>query len=394
MTVAAGPAETTGLTSAQAYATQMMTAYTTTAEQTRIIADALAGHGVTGPAVAAIEHAHELTVQAGSAWGQVSAALQRQTAVSEAYAVSPEAGSKAFLTDGRAATSSGPSPAGDTARSSGRPPQQPDAVGALWVDPDDGYEAVGRIVKRTKSSADIEWPNGRVQRHVPFSDPQLRWLTAEEVAAEATVAERWPDKVRGVDGMVAYEADDENVTLTAGTTQQVAGIDPEAWRNSDAKERYAVFGRDGELPKLTRALGAASRAATAGKPYRKTIDGDDIGDVELTVVPQPQAAPTITMTVRPYTDVGDREDLAEQLKDLAQERDTDLADIPHETEDDDHPERMRPLTDDERAAWAAGIQADYQTAHDECRRENPDPQPLVVTLTVPMAGRLREQLAG
>lgn len=271
------------------------------------------------------------------------------------------------------------------AKPSGRPPQQPDAAGALWIDPADGSEVRGRIVNRTKTSADIEWPNGHVEKHVKFTDPAkygtFQWLTQEQLDAEQA-ATRWPERVRSVDGLVGIQRDDDNgVTITAGTVQQVAGIDPDAWRHRTA-ERYAYFGQEEELPKLRRALGAAARAAGQGKPYRKMVDGADIGDVELTVVPQAHSEPAVTVTVRPYSDISD-------LEDWKQTTEADFGEVPDEIEDDDNDGRTRPLTAEERAGWQADIRADYE----RWKAENPPPAPLVVTLTVPMVDRLRDQLA-
>jgi hypothetical protein len=65
----------------------------------------------------------------------------------------------------------------------------------------------GRIVKRTKSTADVEWANGRVRRGVKFTDPDLRWLTTHDLAAEDAVATRWPDTVRTLDGAATADTD-------------------------------------------------------------------------------------------------------------------------------------------------------------------------------------------
>lgn len=71
--------------------------------------------------MAAVSRAQDLTLQAGGAWAQASAALDRQTVVKEAYAVAPEAGSKKFLTDeAGSAGSTGPT----------SPPQARTAVSA------------------------------------------------------------------------------------------------------------------------------------------------------------------------------------------------------------------------------------------------------------------------
>ena len=78
-----GP-EMTGLASAQTYAAAMAAAYAGTATGTEAFAAGLSGHGVDGPAVAAVNRAQELTPQAGAAWSAASAALDQQTIVKEA----------------------------------------------------------------------------------------------------------------------------------------------------------------------------------------------------------------------------------------------------------------------------------------------------------------------
>lgn len=271
-----------------------------------------------------------------------------------------------------------------TASSSGRPPQHPDAAGALWIDPHDGNEGIGRIVKRTKSTADIEWPNGRVEKGVKFTDPDRygtwQWLTQQQLDAE-NAATRWPERIRGGDGLVGLEPGEEGVTITAGTAQQLAGIDPEAWRHR-GDERYAYFDQGDDLPKLRRALGAAGRAAKQGKTYRKKVDGSDIGDVELSVTPQQSGDTPVTLTVLPYADIGAADD-------RKQAKESDFGTVPDQVEDDDHEGRMRPLTAEERSAWQADIRADYET----WLAENPLPEPLVVTLSVPVVDRLRDRLS-
>jgi hypothetical protein len=127
-----GPAEVIGLASAQAYVAQMTSACTAAAEQARRLADALAGHSVAGAAVAAIKRAYDLTAQAGSAWAQVGAALDRQITVKEAYAVAPQAGSKTFLTDDASAVGAERRPANTS--------DEPVAEGA-----EDRLRLVGRV---------------------------------------------------------------------------------------------------------------------------------------------------------------------------------------------------------------------------------------------------------
>ena len=114
-----GPPEVTGLGSAREYAAGMVQAFTRAATGTQTFAAGLGGHGVDGPAVTAVARAQELTSAAAAAWEQASGALDQQTVVQEAYAVTPEAGDKQFLTDG----TNGPGgPADTTAPGVGDPP--------------------------------------------------------------------------------------------------------------------------------------------------------------------------------------------------------------------------------------------------------------------------------
>jgi hypothetical protein len=64
-------------------------------------------------------------------------------------------------------------------RSGGRPPLQPDAVAVEWTGPDGPVR--GRIVKRTKTTATVQWSTGRVEPGVKLNAPDLRWLTAADV---------------------------------------------------------------------------------------------------------------------------------------------------------------------------------------------------------------------
>jgi hypothetical protein len=95
-------------------------------------------------------------------------------------------------------------------RSGGRPPLQPDAVAVEWTEP--GQERVrGRIVKRTKTTADIEWSTGRVERGVSFKAANLRWLT-EDVAPvgplpRSTEPIRPPNGGEGIDqGLMHFDS--------------------------------------------------------------------------------------------------------------------------------------------------------------------------------------------
>jgi hypothetical protein len=95
----AGPPEVTGLVTAQQYAAGMSSAYAQVADQTAQFVAGLGGHGVDGPAVAAVHRAQELTQAAGAAWAEANTALGHQTVVKEAYMSAPDAGGKAFVTD-------------------------------------------------------------------------------------------------------------------------------------------------------------------------------------------------------------------------------------------------------------------------------------------------------
>ncbi|MEN3308908.1 MAG: hypothetical protein V7603_5110 [Micromonosporaceae bacterium] len=101
----AGPAEVTGLPSAQAYARGMTEAYAGIVTRAEGFAAGLSGQGVHGPAVSAVVRAQELTAAASAAWAKASSALDRQNLVREAYMSAPDAGSKAFVTG-----ATGPSP--------------------------------------------------------------------------------------------------------------------------------------------------------------------------------------------------------------------------------------------------------------------------------------------
>jgi hypothetical protein len=93
-----GTPEVTGLGTAQLYAAGMSHACAGIASLAAQFAAGLGDQDVAGPALAAVARAQELTQAAGTAWAQAAAALDRQTAVKEAYASAPEAGGKAFVT--------------------------------------------------------------------------------------------------------------------------------------------------------------------------------------------------------------------------------------------------------------------------------------------------------
>lgn len=195
--LAGGPSEITGLASARAYAAGMREAFSSAACGAEAFAARLDGHGVHGPAVAAVGRAQELTLQAGAAWAQASGALDRQTVVTEAYAVAPEAGSKRFLTETGGAGGAVPTnrPPADPAASAGRTAgeQAEDAVldahGRLKV-ADTSAEAQriraeAEAIRRRRQPAPTDNPyTGRV--HVDDLD-----LDPEEPLAEVAQVFRW-----------------------------------------------------------------------------------------------------------------------------------------------------------------------------------------------------------
>lgn len=95
-----GPAvESTGLTTAIAYAQQMSQAMSGNLPGTdQWIAQLSDRHGVTGDALASARRAVELQQQAAAAWGSCAAALGTQTTVREAYTATPGAGTREFVT--------------------------------------------------------------------------------------------------------------------------------------------------------------------------------------------------------------------------------------------------------------------------------------------------------
>jgi hypothetical protein len=75
----------------------------------------------------------------------------------------------------------------------GREPEKPDATAVKWVDPQTGSVHVGVIRNRTKTTADVEWDNGRVEKGVKFNDTKVEFLSAEDgdtIRAEHEAAER------------------------------------------------------------------------------------------------------------------------------------------------------------------------------------------------------------
>lgn len=81
----------------------------------------------------------------------------------------------------------------------GREPEKPDATAVKWVDPQTGTVHVGVIRNRTKSTADVEWDNGRVEKGVKFDDDKVEFLTPEDgetARAEHEAAERAAERDR------------------------------------------------------------------------------------------------------------------------------------------------------------------------------------------------------
>ena len=90
--------EVTGLGSALAHATAMRRAYEESIAGAEQYLAGLEAGGVSGEAVAAVRQAMEAQQQAAAAWATAEQALSRQVTVREAYAASPGAGSREFVT--------------------------------------------------------------------------------------------------------------------------------------------------------------------------------------------------------------------------------------------------------------------------------------------------------
>lgn len=92
------PAEVTGLGSAKNFASGMAAAYAATAADVEQFVASLSGCGVSGAAIDAAQRAGEAQQTAEAAWRSCDQALQGQDVVAEAYAATPGAGSREFVT--------------------------------------------------------------------------------------------------------------------------------------------------------------------------------------------------------------------------------------------------------------------------------------------------------
>lgn len=90
--------EVTGLGSALAHAQEMRRAHEESIAGAEQYLAGLEAGGVSGEAVAAVQQAMEAQQQAAAAWATAEQALSRQVTVREAYAASPGAGSREFVT--------------------------------------------------------------------------------------------------------------------------------------------------------------------------------------------------------------------------------------------------------------------------------------------------------
>ncbi len=259
-----------------------------------------------------------------------------------------------------------------------------EAVDQLQAALADFNERDGRVGDAVTETGNLMQPDG-----FTGFDQHHRGVAAEQTALSCTTLSYatlldtenltgWPVIIRGVDGLIGLDRGDDYVSITAGTAQQLASINP-AGHDPNGKDRYAVLDAE-DLPTLRRALNGAGRAATGGTTYRKQIAGSDIGDIEITVVEQPGVDPVVTFTVQPYIDEADTHKLTAASE-------SDFGEIPDQIQDDETGHN-RASTAQERAELRALNHADYQN----WLRQNPPPQPLVVHLSVAMVDQLQNQL--
>ena len=193
-TPTAGPAgspEISGLASAQAYASGMNEAYTIAATGAETFAAGLDGHGVDGPAVAAVDRAHELTAQAGAAWAEASTALARQTIVKEAYMSAPNAGDKQFVTDA-AAVGADASPAAAPDQGAPAPGEDQDAAASTGTPIDDEFDRYEPRRQAERARQDDAYQQGLVDGENEYDSGK----PIDDALAEDRVL--GPDYVRGL----------------------------------------------------------------------------------------------------------------------------------------------------------------------------------------------------
>lgn len=101
-------AEVSGLAAARIFATGMAAVLAGQAPTIAQFVATIQRHGTSGEAVAAAEAAQRASESAAAAWAWAGAVLAGHTRVAEAYAATPDAGSREFVTtDGATATSAG-----------------------------------------------------------------------------------------------------------------------------------------------------------------------------------------------------------------------------------------------------------------------------------------------
>lgn len=171
----AGAPEVTGLGTAQAYACGMAAAYAAAVPRAEAFAASLTGHGVTvtTEAVAAAGRAKEATFAASQAWAAARRALHSQGQVTEAYALTPDAGDKHFVTDAAADPAKPADPAG-------RPAPPPIRQGDKATAPADSASPTGepdevRADRRAKAEivapfAELDWAASNIAAQAEDDD--------------------------------------------------------------------------------------------------------------------------------------------------------------------------------------------------------------------------------
>lgn len=124
------PGEVTGLGSARTFAAAMHAALAGQSNATTQFVTSIQAQGTGGDAIAAAQAAQQASEVAAAAWARVDSTLAEHTAVGEAYAANPGAGSKEFITMDR------PGSAADVAPASPAPPRDAPPAQAA-ADPDD-----------------------------------------------------------------------------------------------------------------------------------------------------------------------------------------------------------------------------------------------------------------
>ena len=281
-----GPPEVTGLGSAREYATGMVQAFTRAATGTQTFAAGLDGHGVDGHAVAAVARAQELTSAAASAWQQTSGALDKQTVVQEAYAVTPEAGDKHFLTDGAGA-------AGTTATDSGPPPTTSEHEDANVV------PQLGDRDRLARSIYTAKWPGS-------WQLGQARAWDAGQAPAE------FPDSVAAAyeraDAVLAERAAAPTDRLDTMREHEVTSC-PQWCRQDDDEHQYEEHAGPG------RTFATDGGDEVTFHPRASWWDEGE-PSIQMTVKPHPDGDGTITLT---SADLAAMQRLSDEVMDTADE---------------------------------------------------------------------------